>query len=94
MLPSIAQIGKAIEGVLMMEDWHNMGAHYDKTLMSWHERFNQYWDKLKHIYDEIFYRMWNYYLLSCAGAFRAREMQLWQIVFSLDGLPGGYHVPR
>lgn len=92
MLPSIAQIGEAIDNRFVMEDWHNFGAYYDKTLMAWHENFNKNWPKLKHLYDERFYRMWNYYLLSCAGAFRARSLQLWQIVLTKDGIKGGFKV--
>lgn len=92
--PSIAQIGKATEGLFIMEDWHNFGADYDKTLMAWHHNFNQHWNELKEKYGERFYRIWNYYLLSCAGGFRAREMQLWQIVFSKNGVLGGYQAPR
>ncbi len=73
-----------------MEDWHNFGADYDKTLMAWHQNFVHHWDQLKGKYDERFYRMWRYYLLACAGAFRARKLQLWQIVLSPKGVPGGY----
>jgi len=91
MLPSVAQLGKAIEGLFVMEDWHNFGADYDKTLMAWYENFNSNWKKLKSIYDERFYRMWKYFLLSSAGAFRARgKNQLWQIVLSQKGIVGGY----
>jgi len=90
MIPSVKQISKAYEGLFVMEDWHNFGNDYDKTLMMWHANFNQNWDTLKHRYDERFQRMWNYYLLSCAGIFRARDLQLWQIVFSKGGLIGGY----
>lgn len=91
MLPSISQIGKGIENMFIMEDWHNFGADYDKTLLAWHNNFNNNWPKLKHLYGEKFYRMWNYYLLSCAGGFRARKLQLWQIVLTKKGLPGGFH---
>lgn len=90
MIPSIAQLAKPAEKILVMEDWHNFGADYDKTLMAWYNNFNNHWDNLKNKYDEKFRRMWNFYLLSCAGAFRARDMQLWQIVFSKNGLVGGY----
>ncbi len=90
MIPSIAQIGKSIEGLFVMEDWHNFGPDYDKTLMAWHHNFEKGWDKLKDNYDEQFHRMWRYYLLSCAGAFRARKLQLWQIVLSKNGVTGGY----
>lgn len=93
MIPSVAQIGKAAEGLFVMEDWHNFGADYDKTLMAWHANFTKNWDKLKDQYDERFFRMWSYYLLSCAGVFRSRQMQLWQIVFS-KGVAGGYQAPR
>jgi len=91
MLPSIAQLSKAAEGLFVIEDVHNFGADYDKTLMAWYNNFQNNWDKIKSNYDERFHRMWKYYLLSCAGAFRARNKnQLWQIVFSKKGLLGGY----
>lgn len=90
LLPSIQQIGKAIEGLFVMEDWHNFGSDYDKTLLAWYKNFVDQWEHLKQKYDESFYRMWEYYLLSCAGAFRARKNQLWQIVLSKQGLRGGY----
>jgi cyclopropane-fatty-acyl-phospholipid synthase len=90
MLPSIKQLGKAIEGLFVMEDWHSFGADYDKTLMAWYRNFEESWDELKANYDERFHRMWRYYLLSCAGSFRARKNQLWQIVLSKDGVHGGY----
>jgi cyclopropane-fatty-acyl-phospholipid synthase len=80
MIPSISQIGQAMEELFVMEDWHNLGEHYDKTLMAWFENFESAWPKLKKQYDNRFYRMWKYYLLSCAGAFRSRNLQAWQIV--------------
>ena len=90
MLPSIKQIGAAIEGLFVMEDWHNLSVDYDKTLMAWHDNFENNWDTIKSQYDDRFYRMWRYFLLSCAGSFRARKNQLWQIVFSKKGILGGY----
>ncbi len=88
--PTIAQIGKSIEGVFEMEDWQNLSANYDRTLMSWFENFDRNWESLQPTYGDRFYRMWKYYLLSCAGSFRARRNQLWQIVLSPKGVPGGY----
>jgi cyclopropane-fatty-acyl-phospholipid synthase len=82
MLPSGTQVSKAFEGLFQLEDWHNFGPYYDKTLMAWHRNFNTNWSNIKHQYDERFRRMWNYYLLSCAGGFRAKENRLWQIVLS------------
>jgi len=94
MLPSILQIAKAMEGLFVMEDWHNFGPDYDKTLMAWHDNFENSWPKLKDKYGERFRRMWRYYLLSSAGGFRAQDHQLWQIVFSKKGIPGGYNSIR
>jgi len=85
MLPSITQIGKAVEGIFVMEDWHNLGPHYDRTLMAWNDNFQRAWPELEKKYDTRFKRMWEYYLLSCAGAFRARNIQLWQTVFTKIG---------
>ncbi len=94
MLPSIAQIGKAIEGCFLVEDMHNFGSDYDQTLMAWFKNFDAAWPTFRAKYGDRFYRMWKYYLLSCAGVARAREMQLWQIVLSPRGVAGGYHAIR
>ena len=82
MLPSIPQLSKAMQGLFVMEDWHNIGPHYDKTLMAWHANFEKAWPALKPNYSERFYRMWRYYLLTSAGGFRSRMQQLWQIVMT------------
>lgn len=92
-LPSIQQIARALEGLFVMEDLHNFGADYDKTLMAWYDNFHQHWPAFRQDYGEVFYRKWRYYLLSCAGAFRARDIQLWQWVLSKQGLVGGYQRP-
>jgi len=89
MLPSIGQISRAIEDLFVMEDWHSFGPHYDRTLMAWYQNFEASWATLKERYGERFRRMWRYYLLSCAGAFRARDIQLWQVLFSRAGIVGG-----
>ena len=93
-LPSIRQLALATEGLFVMEDWQNFGAYYDKTLMAWFQNFDAGWDKVKSNYSEQFYRMWKYYLLSCAGSFRARKNQLWQVVFSKHGIQRGFVPPR
>jgi len=90
MLPSAKQIISAAEGLFVLENWHSFGQSYDKTLMAWYNNFTKNWAKLKDAYDERFYRMWTYYLLSSAGSFRSRRNQLWQIVFSKKGTKGGY----
>lgn len=94
MLPSIKQLAKAFEKKFVMEDWHNFGESYDKTLMAWYKNFDSQWKEIKKDYDNRFYRMWKYYLLVSAGVFRARSIQLWQIVFSKNGTIGGYQSIR
>ncbi len=92
-LPSIRQIASVSEKRLIMEDWHNFGSDYDKTLMAWHQRFNDAWPELALRYTPRFRRMFNYYLCACAGAFRARDIELWQVLFS-RGKEGGMYVYR
>ncbi len=93
-IPSIAQIGKAIEGLFTVIDLHNIGPHYDKTLMAWYANFERNWRKHRTPDEERFYRMWKYYLLCCAGGLRARVIQVWQFVLSTRGVPDGYVTQR
>lgn len=90
MPPSQRHIAQASEPYFVMEDWHNIGADYDRTLMAWQQRFLAAWPTLQERYSERFFRMFNYYLCACAGAFRARDIQLWQVLFSPQGIAGGY----
>lgn len=92
-LPSAAQITRAVEGRLVLQDWQNIGTDYDPTLMAWHANVEAAWDDLP-AYDERFRRMWRFYLLSSAGSFRAGTLQLWQVVFSRDGLTEAYRGVR
>ncbi len=94
MLPSVKQLSVATEKLFVLEDWHSFGADYDKTLLAWYDNFTRGWESIKGRYDPRFYRMWEYYLLGCAGTFRARKNQLWQIVFSKEGVAGGYQSVR
>lgn len=89
-IPSVAQFGKAFENFFVMEDWHNFGSDYDKTLMVWYDNIVTNWDKIGSHDSERFFRMWKYYLLTAAASFRSRRKQLWQIVLSKDGISGGY----
>ncbi len=92
LIPSVSLLSNAAEGIFVMEDWHTFGVSYDKTLMAWYENFKKAWPELSRSkkYDERFYRMWEYYLLICAGFFRSRQMNQWQVVFSKRGLADGY----
>lgn len=94
MLPSAKQITDAAEGLFVLEDWHSFGPYYDQTLMAWYDNFTKNWDRIKGKYDKRFYRMWVYYLLSCAGSFRSRRNQLWQVVFSKKGIKDDFRQVR
>ncbi|MBS0055322.1 cyclopropane fatty acyl phospholipid synthase [Yersinia sp. Marseille-Q3913] len=93
-LPSVKHIAQASEPYFIMEDWHNFGADYDRTLMAWYARFQAAWPTLAQNYSSRFERMFSYYLNACAGAFRARDIQLWQVLFSPNGVEDGIRVPR
>lgn len=93
-LPSVAHIASKSEDLFVLEDWHNFGCDYDRTLMAWYDAFQQSWPEIKNNYSDRFYRMFTYYLNACAGAFRARNIQLWQVLLSPKGVEGGIRVPR
>ena len=94
-LPSTKQITAAAHRLFVLQDWHNFGGiYYDKTLMAWHKNFIANWNKLKDKYDVRFYLMWNYYILFCAGNFRANQIELWQIVYSKNRLKEKYQNVR
>ncbi len=81
MLPTTAEITSAFTGTLTLEDWHNFGDDYIKTLKAWHLNFKNNW-KYLHDRDEEFYRMWTYFLFYFLAGYRAKYIQLWQVVLS------------
>ena len=94
MLPSARQITVAAEGTFTLEDWHCFGPDYDRTLMHWWQNCDAHRREIEACYGDRFLRMWRYYLLSFAGAFRARHTQLWQLVFSPLGSAIAYRIER
>ena len=93
-LPSLAQIAAAAEGLWIIEDLHSFGTYYDRTLMAWSENFERHWPEIAPRYGERFHRMWHFWLMASAANFRARKTQLWQLVLSPKGVPGGYRAVR
>ena len=99
-LPTIGQIGTAVHRLFVVEDLHNFGPDYDKTLMAWNEKFQSNREAVSALMSrrgadgERFCRMWEYYLLSCAGGFRSREISVGQMVLSPKGVRGGYLTVR
>jgi cyclopropane-fatty-acyl-phospholipid synthase len=86
-LPSLAQLSGAMEGLFVVEDVHNFGVDYDPTLMAWHRNFTASWPELRARYGERFFRIWSYYLLMSAAAFRARYIHLFQVAFGRGDAP-------
>jgi cyclopropane-fatty-acyl-phospholipid synthase len=93
-LPSQQEVNNAIRKLFVVKDWHAFGSFYDPTLLSWFHNFHANWDKLSLFYDNTFYRMWKYYLQSCAGAFRCGYLDVWQMVLSKKGIPVDYQAVR
>jgi cyclopropane-fatty-acyl-phospholipid synthase len=93
-IPTMAQVATALENLFVVEDWHNFGPDYDRTLVAWQVNFDAAWPQLAARHDERFRRMFRYYLGCSAGIFRSRRDQLWQVLLSPRGVPGGVRVPR
>ena len=92
-LPSSELITKHSAPLLNLEDWHNFGKDYYRTLMAWNQNIESRWSDLPN-YDERFKRMWHYYLMACAGTFKASRNHLWQIVFSKGIISDPYQAVR
>lgn len=90
LVPSAADLVKNSADILRLKHWESIGKDYEKTLMSWEANFRNNWktiSKLKSsggrkLYDDKFYRMWRYYLLSCAALFRTGMIDDAQIIMS------------
>ncbi|WP_445144182.1 cyclopropane fatty acyl phospholipid synthase [Dyella sp. Tek66A03] len=93
-IPAAGQVAEALQNLFVVEDWHNFGADYDRTLTAWRANFDAAWPQLSAHYDDRFRRMWRYYLSVSTAVFRSRRDQLWQITLSPHGVRGGYRVPR
>ena len=93
-MPSPVQLAGAFDKLFILEDWHNFGVDYDLTLMAWNDNFEASWPRFSGQYGERFHRMWRYYLLTCAGSFRSRYNQLFQLVLSKRGIRGGWRTTR
>ena len=78
--PSFSQIIQPIEKTgLIVSDTETLIRHYDKTLENWLERFLSKRQEVKDLFDEKFVKMWEFYLVSCAAAFRYRDLAVFQL---------------
>lgn len=86
LIPSVAQFGRAFEGLFVVEDWHNFGPHYVKTLRAWNDRLQQAWPRLKDRYGgDRTRRMFEFFFRMASAAFRERDLQHWHIVLTRKG---------
>ena len=92
-IPALARVTEAVDNLFLIEDLHNFGTDYDKTLLAWYRNFDRNWSHFADQLPTYFYRMWEYYLLMFAGAFRSRHLQLWQIVLASKKRARGYSRP-
>jgi cyclopropane-fatty-acyl-phospholipid synthase len=92
-LPSAGDVCRAAQSLFVIEDWHNFGADYAPTLLAWRGNIERNADQIIRSRGLRFYRTWYFYLSAAAAAFRARRLQLWQLVLSPDGVPNGYRRP-
>jgi cyclopropane-fatty-acyl-phospholipid synthase len=76
MLPSQQQIASAIAGLFLIDGWQRIGGHYERTLLAWRANFERHCASR----DGRFRRMWNFYLSACAAAFRAKKLDVWQVL--------------
>ena len=82
MLPSLAQLCRASERLFTIEDVENFGMNYIKTCRAWWENCERAKEELSDHYDKTFWRMWKFYLLGSAAAFRSRDFQHYQVVMT------------
>ncbi len=81
MLPSPTALRREVERAgLNLKHSIEFGESYSHTLRRWHDTFNDRWDEVAGLgFDDRFRRMWNFYLTSCAGAFRGGNCDVTQI---------------
>ena len=80
-IPNFKQLSDVIPKYFQIQDWHNFGKYYAKTLKAWYKNINEKWHEIPQ-YNEKFRKMWNFYLLACAVVFDLCHLQLWQILIT------------
>ena len=85
--PSLSEVAKPIEkSGLIVSDIEVLRMHYAHTLRNWKERFLSKKDKVLDMFDEKFFRMWEFYLASCEMAFKWGDQVVFQLQLSKDNI--------
>jgi len=87
LLPSMAQLSKAMEEKFVMEDWQNIGPNYDPTLMAWHANLKKPGRSLRRIMMTGFIACGAITCSPAQAPSGRRNQQLWQMVFTRTGTP-------
>jgi cyclopropane-fatty-acyl-phospholipid synthase len=84
MLPTVEHLVEhgAMSGLSMIGNF-GFGPDYARTLAEWRHRFWDVWDRLQPMgFDLRFKRLWEFYLFYCEAGFRARNIDVRQVVYS------------
>ena len=83
--PSLSQIARPIEDSgLIISDMEVLRMHYAHTLRNWKERFLSKKTTVLEMFDEKFFRMWEFYLASCEMAFKWGDQVVFQLQLTKD----------
>ena len=87
--PSLSQIARPIEDSgLIISDMEVLRMHYAHTLRNWKERFLSKNTTVLEMFDEKFFRMWEFYLASCEMAFKWGDQVVFQLQLTNDNTSG------
>ena len=85
--PSLSEIARPIEDSgLIISDLEVLRMHYAHTLRHWKERFLSKKEIVLEMFDERFYRMWEFYLASCEMAFKWGDQVVFQLQLTKDNI--------
>lgn len=74
------------QSCLTLEHIDNIGLHYARTLAEWRRRFNANEDRVRMLgFDDVFMRVWNYYMTYCEAGFHSQTENCLILVFSRQG---------
>ncbi|MBB3944971.1 cyclopropane-fatty-acyl-phospholipid synthase [Rhizobium skierniewicense] len=85
-IPSLSEVLPAVEkSALLVRDIEILPMHYAHTLRKWRERFVAKKAQAIAIYDERFFRMWEFYLAGSEMAFTHENFHIFQIQLAKRG---------
>ena len=78
--PSLSEVAGPLEkSGLILSDLEVLRMHYAYTLSNWKERFLKNKEKVLKMFDERFFRMFEFYLASCEMAFKHGDQVVYQL---------------